>query len=310
LNVPPSSRALVRRVRSLSAATLSPASPWPSSRPTSAPDHSRKSRRRCGYAWQARRPSRSLEHAFISLFRSSLRPRSLASVAHPGVTARSPALSACAASTGCVACWVPPTPANPRSRGRRTTLRLHVDRPGLPTRLVPCRGSASHVSCWIVHGHPPFRGFSPPVAARPSRASPSSMPFPTLRCRGSEEFSVALHLRLAASMSRVEPPSPCGADCSLGRTRSLRRRCSRRHKAAPLLVVPPFEDDLPASSHTSAGLLSWASIVRGSLRALLRGPSSRRARALFRVSENRKSDRCHPTSLRGVFVSASQPARG
>jgi len=69
LNVPPSSRALVRRVRSLSAATLSPASPRPSSRPTSAPDHSRKSRRRCGYAWQARRPSRSLEHALTCFLR-------------------------------------------------------------------------------------------------------------------------------------------------------------------------------------------------------------------------------------------------
>lgn len=32
---------------------------------------------------------------------------------------------------------------------------------GCLPRLVPCRGSASPVSCWFVHGYPPFRGFSP-----------------------------------------------------------------------------------------------------------------------------------------------------
>lgn len=140
-----------------------------------------------------------------------------------------------------------------------------TDRVYLP-RLFPCRGSASLISCWVVHGHPPFRGFSPPVAAGPSRALLSPLPFPTLRCRGSEEFSVALHLHLAASMSLVEhPPSPCGSDVT--RWCGCVPYVGVVHAAVgPLLSWSflPFEDDLPASSHTSAGLLSWASIVRGS----------------------------------------------
>jgi len=83
-------------------------------------------------------------------------------------------------------------------------------------QLFSRRESAGLISCRIVHGHPPFRGFSPPDAARPSRVAPSSMPFATLRCRGSEDFS---HRSGAFS---------------------ARRRCSRRHWVAPLLVVSPL----------------------------------------------------------------------
>jgi hypothetical protein len=32
------------------------------------------------------------------------------------------------------------------------------------SQLCSCRASASRVSCWIVHGHPTFRGFSPLAA--------------------------------------------------------------------------------------------------------------------------------------------------
>jgi hypothetical protein len=241
LNVPPSSRALVRRVRSLSAAILTPASPRPSSRPTSAPDHSRKSRRRRGHAWQNQTPF-ALAGARLHLALPKLAPRAITRARH---SPRRHSSIACLLRlrgihrTRCLlgpfdACQ--PTLTWPP----RTTLRLHADRPGLPPRLVPCRGSASHISCWIVRGHPPFRGFSPPVAARPSRVSPSPLPFLTSRCRGFEDFSVARHLRLAASLTRVELPSPCGADCPPGRTRSLCRRCSRHHRAAPLLVVSPL----------------------------------------------------------------------
>lgn len=98
--------------------------------------------------------------------------------------------------------WVPTTPANPRSRGRIVP-PCSVTPTGRDclSRLRACRGSASLVSCRIVHGHPPFRGFSPFVAARPSRVVLSSLPFPTLRCRGSEDLS--------CPASR----EPCGPPC-------------------------------------------------------------------------------------------------
>ena len=40
---------------------------------------------------------------------------------------------------------------------------------GCLPQLCTCRGSASHISCWVVHGHPPFRGFSPFVPPCPLR---------------------------------------------------------------------------------------------------------------------------------------------
>lgn len=64
------------------------------------------------------------------------------------------------------------------------------------SQLFSCRASASRVSCWIVHGHPTFRGFSPPTAdtcdlplAWMSRCQ-SSVSFPALRRRDSEDFSL------------------------------------------------------------------------------------------------------------------------
>jgi hypothetical protein len=215
LNVPPSSRALVRRVRSLSAAILSPASPRPSSRPTSAPDHSRKSRRRCGYAWQARRPSRSLEHAFACCVRSRGRRRTASPC---GSLRRLPNRAHVADSYNLAAARRPAGsthPALPASRICQPCFRL--DRPWAPSlqRLLPARRRKTLSGLAVLHAvsHlavPRLRGIQ-------RHAPPASRP-----------------------MSRVEPPSPRGADCSLGRTRSLRRRCSRRHKAAPLLVVSPL----------------------------------------------------------------------
>lgn len=68
---------------------------------------------------------------------------------------------------------------------------------------------------------------------------------------------------------------------------------------------PPFEDDLPASPHTSAGLLSWASLMFPSPTCPARLPprfvTSPSTRALFRVSENRKSARCYRTSSVGFL---------
>jgi hypothetical protein len=103
--------------------------------------------------------------------------------------------------------------------GDLAAVRIPMDRIASPVAL---RGSAGRVSCRFVLGHPPFRGFSPLDAARPSRVAPSPMPFPntswspTSRCRGSKDFS---HRSGAFSG---------------------RRRCSRRHRVAPLLVVLPL----------------------------------------------------------------------
>jgi hypothetical protein len=72
-------------------------------------------------------------------------------------------------------------------------------------------------------GTTPFRGFSPLAAARPSRVALSSVPFPTLRCRGFEDFSL-----------RSDACSDCGVV----------------HTVDGSLLswsFPPFEDDLPAS---------------------------------------------------------------
>jgi hypothetical protein len=136
---------------------------------------------------------------------------------------------------------VPPTPANPRSRGRpvQPCGCTPTGRVYLP-RLFPCRGSASHVSGRIVHGLPPFRGFSPPVAAGPSRVLPSSLPFPTLRCRGSEEFSV------------TAPSPPRGVDVARRDTTvALQRRCRslvRMRSPAPALFTPSMGRSSPGRS--------------------------------------------------------------
>jgi hypothetical protein len=121
-------------------------------------------------------------------------------------------------------------------------------------QLDSCRGSASHISDWIVHGHPPFRGFSPFVAARPSRVLQSPLPFLTLRPRGSEDFSSQRDRHLAAPVSLVPRERPRKASlprgCAQPRHRVCthltsgcvlrRRRCSRHRRVAPLLVVSPL----------------------------------------------------------------------
>jgi len=75
-----------------------------------------------------------------------------------------------------------------------------------------------------------FRGFSPLVAAQPSRVELSSMLFPTLRCRSFEDFSL-----------RADAFADSGVVHTVARS---------------LLSwsFPPFEDDLPASpSHFCVG---------------------------------------------------------
>jgi hypothetical protein len=132
-----------------------------------------------------------------------------------------------------------PTLARPSVQPRGCTPTGRVCLP----RLCSRRGSAGPISCRIVHGHPTFRGFSPLAAARPSRIAPSSLPFPnsrwlpTSRCRGSGDVSL-----------RTDAFSD--ADVVHAVTGSLLA-----------WLFPPFEDDLPASPHTSAGLLSWAYLM-------------------------------------------------
>lgn len=110
---------------------------------------------------------------------------------HPRPLRRTvPPFPACAVQAGTFRLRVPPTPSHPRSRGLlpRLAAVLPTDRVCL-SRLVTRRGPADRVSDRFVHGHPPFRGFSPSVTTRSSRFELSSMPFPTLRCRGSEDVS-------------------------------------------------------------------------------------------------------------------------
>lgn len=77
------------------------------------------------------------------------------------------------------ACWVPTTKTNPRSRGR--LIQPCGCMPtgwGFLAQLVSCRGSANHVSGRIVHGLPPFRGFSPPSPPDPLGSSSPPCRFP------------------------------------------------------------------------------------------------------------------------------------
>jgi hypothetical protein len=293
LSLPPSSRALVRRVRSSSAATLTPASPRPSSRPTSAPDRSRKSHRRV-----PDEPLPAVQHvtgARLHLALPKLAPDSSPIPSLPSASSLDRLLRPLA-RTSQVALPLGPCDAyqpaltwpSVRPCERSPTGRAYL------SRLFPCRGSADRVSDRIVHGHPPFRGFSPPGAAGPSRAPPSSLPFPTSRCRGSEDFSVALQRRLAASMSRAEHHAHLAVPPLLARADAFSAGGVVHAVVGSLLswLFPPFEDGLPASPRTSAGLLSWASIVRGSLRLTLR---------LIDAGSHVRSSECQRTgSLIGV----------
>jgi hypothetical protein len=98
-----------------------------------------------------------------------------------------------------------------------------TDRDCLP-RLCSCRASASPISCWIVHGYPPFRGFSPLDAG--------FLAFPTIARM--DAIPPVLH-----AVSRLAAPRLRGFQPSCGRV--LRRsRCSRVRRVAPLLVVSPL----------------------------------------------------------------------
>jgi hypothetical protein len=152
-------------------------------------------------------------------------------------------------------------------------------------------------------GTSPFRGFSPFAPSWPHAA-----------CRNRPPATRTI-LLVVSHLA----PSACGeADFryamprlrgfKLDRHDSPRRSCPRH--GSPLAIrtdafsgdgvvhapdgsllswlLPPFEADLPASSHTSAGLLSWASIVHARPPIASRLRTGPHARALFRVSENRK----------------------
>jgi hypothetical protein len=138
------------------------------------------------------------------------------------------------------------------------------------------------------------------LGTRPSEVSPRASPPSPLRpgcppCRFPTSRAPPLARLAFAPLPRLrgfEPTnasSPCGADLA-GRTDAFSGDGVVHAPDGSLLswLFPPFEDDLPASSHTSAGLLSWALIMRASPRLPLRFAASRLARALFRVSENRR----------------------
>jgi len=148
-----------------------------------------------------------------------------------------PPFPACAVQAGTLRLRVPPTHSHPRSRGLLPCLAAAspTDRVCL-ARLVSRRRSANHISGRFVHGHPPFRGFSPPVATRSSRTELSPMPFPISRCRSSEDFS----------FRRMRSPEPALFTLTMGRSSPGRFPPSR-------MTFRPRPTLLRGSSH---GLLS------------------------------------------------------
>jgi len=148
--VPPSSHALIVRVRSMSASILSLTRPPPTLRPTSS----------------STAPERAAVSEFASVSAHSKATTDLAnefSRSSPEVFAETVPLSiACATFAGSLHLRVPTTLANSRLRGLPCDLAATPPtvRVCLP-RLLTFRESASHVSCWNALGHPPFRGFSP-----------------------------------------------------------------------------------------------------------------------------------------------------
>lgn len=126
---------------------------------------------------------------------------------------------------------VPTTPANLRSRGHPCDLAAARQPTGFTSPGSSRVASLPAISqTGSSMGTTTFRGFSPLTAARPSRIALSSMPFPTLRCRSSEDFSLQADAFTDAGVIHTV--------------------------ARPLLswLFPPFEDDLPASpSHFCAG---------------------------------------------------------
>lgn len=216
--------------------------PWPSLRPTSALDRSRKSRRVCLSTPSSRSSDRSR--------RSRCRARrSLSSSSQDGL------LRPLARHGRSRRHWVPTTPSDPRSRGRLvrscdlTPNRLGLPLPALPVSRI-CRPYFMPGRPWA----PALQRFLPALRRRP--LSGPAVPLAV------SHLAVS---RLRGFQLRASP-SPCDADST---------RCADACSSDDVVhaiggsllswLFPPFEADLPASSHTSAGLLSWASIVHGSL---------------------------------------------
>jgi hypothetical protein len=225
LKPPPSSHALVVRVRSLSAAIITPASPGPSSRPTSAPDRSRKSRRRLPFHLLPGFPAAvppvarlpDLARARLHLARPSLPPPSFPRpFSAPSFIARSSASTAFAASTDRVTC------------GSLRRLPIHV-RAAVSCNLAVARRPAGFASSSS------SRFADLPAIFRPDRPwAPALQRLLPARRRKTLSSLAVLHAvsHLAVPRLRGFQPS-CG--CVL-----QSRRCSRRCRVAPLLVVSPL----------------------------------------------------------------------
>jgi len=109
----------------------------------------------------------------------------------------------------------------------RHALRRCADRPGLPPQVRLVSRICRPFSGRIVHGLPPFRGFSPPSPRNPlgSRCPP---------CRFPPCGAAAPRIRAVGDIA------PCGALATSCGCVLRRRRCSRHRRAAPLLVVSPL----------------------------------------------------------------------
>jgi hypothetical protein len=126
---------------------------------------------------------------------------------------------------------------------------------GCLPRLVPCRGSASPVSCWFVHGYPPFRGFSPLAPHDPLGSCcppcrflaehPPERVLDAIRREGPAEASPLARNHLAVSRLRgFEPPAhlaPCG----------VRPRCERMRSPPSALFTPSTGRSSPGCSSPS-----------------------------------------------------------
>jgi hypothetical protein len=229
--VPPSSHALVVRVRNLSAAILSPARPRSPLRSTSA-------------ATVPEGPAMP-KHASVSALPEATSGLQRVRRPSPGVIAETVPLPGRWRDL----CGLTP-PTGPYDACQPAFARPRCDLAATPStgrvclsRLVSRRGSASLVSCWFVPGHPYLQRFLPILAARPSRAALSSLPFVALRRRGSEDFShpavatpeLAWQARRPGDLLHLAVQRLAADGCV-----RRRRRCSRLRQVAPLLVVIPL----------------------------------------------------------------------
>lgn len=152
--------------------------------------------------------------------------------------------------TGSLRLRVPATPTKTCSRGR---LVLPCDSSptgrGCLSRLFPWPESASHISGRIVLGHPSLQRFLP-VCAVLADYPPCRFPH---RCVAAPRIQARQPQRGLAARPAIQTDAFSDGGVVHASEGSLLS-----------WSFPPFEDDLPASSHTSAGLLSWASIVRTS----------------------------------------------